>query len=96
MIKPKQRAHLKKLAHDMQPSIQIGKSGVTETVIRQVEELLEKRELIKGKCLDTSPEAVEEVARILIDHTGADFVQTIGHTFVLYRPAKKPVLVLPR
>lgn len=96
MITPKQRAFLKKEAHALEPSIMVGKSGVTETVIKQVEEMLEKRELIKGKCLDTSPEDAKEIVQILIDHTGSDFVQTIGRTFVLYRPAKKPVLVLPR
>lgn len=96
MITPKQRAYLKKQAHELQPSIQVGKSGITETVIRQVDEMLEKRELVKGKCLDTSPDAVHEVMQTLLEETGADFVQTIGHTFVIYRPAKKPVLELPR
>ncbi len=96
MITPKQRAFLKKTAHELQPSIQVGKSGITDTVIRQVDEMLEKRELVKGKCLDTAPEAVSEVMQVLLDATGAEFVQTIGHTFVLYRAAKKPVLELPR
>ncbi len=96
MITPKQRAFLKKEAHGMTPTIVIGKGGITEEVIQQVDAQLEKRELIKGKCLDTSPVTAEEAARILLDAVSCDFVQKIGSVFVLYRPAKKPAIVLPR
>lgn len=96
MINPKQRAFLKKMAHEMKPTIQVGKGGITEHVIRQIDEMLEAHELIKGRVLDTSPAGVREVTQELIDATGADFVQTIGLTFVLYRPAKTPAIRLPR
>lgn len=96
MITPKQRAFLKKEAHGMQPTLLIGKSGITDELIRQADEQLEKRELIKGKCLDTAPVTAEEAAQILMDAVSCDFVQKIGSVFVLYRPAKNPVLKLPR
>lgn len=96
MITPKQRAFLKKEAHHMQPSIMVGKGGVSEHTIQQVDEMLEKRELIKGRCLDTAPDSVKEVAQQLMEATGADFVQAIGLTFVLYRPADPKIIQLPK
>lgn len=96
MITPKQRAFLKKEAHGMTPTVLIGKGGINEQLIKQVDEQLEKRELVKGKCLDTSPVTAEEAAQVLMDVVSCDFVQRIGSVFVLYRPAKKPVITLPR
>lgn len=96
MITPKQRAFLKKEAHTMQPSILVGKGGVSDNTIQQVDEMLAKRELIKGRCLDNAPESAKEVAQDLMEATGADFVQAIGSTFVLYRPADTPKIQLPR
>lgn len=96
MITPKQRAFLKKEAHGMTPTVLIGKGGISDELIRQVNEQLEKRELVKGKCLDTSPVQAAEAAEILLNACSCDFVQKIGSVFVLYRPAKKPVLQLPR
>ena len=46
MITGKQRAYLRKMAHELQPIIQIGKEGLSDTVIVAIDEPLEKRELI--------------------------------------------------
>ena len=54
MITGKQRAYLRGLANTMTPIFQIGKNGVEETFLRQLEEALEARELIKIKVLDSS------------------------------------------
>ena len=96
MITPKQRAYLKRQAHTLTPSLVIGKGGLSEELIKQLDEQLEKRELVKGKCLDTSPVSADEAARLFMDALSCAFVQRIGSVFVLYRPAKKPVYSLPR
>ena len=54
MINPKQRAFLKSLAHSMEPIMNIGKYGVNDETIRQLDLALEKRELINC-LLYTSP-----------------------------------------
>lgn len=89
MITGKQRAFLRKLGHDLQPVMQIGKEGLSDTVIGAVDEVLEKRELVKisileNAMLDTKDTCNETAARL-----GAEPVQAIGNKFILYRRAEK-------
>ena len=51
MLTGKQRAYLKSMANTMEPLFQIGKNGVSENFIKQVEEALEAREIIKINVL---------------------------------------------
>ena len=96
-ITPKQRAHLKSLAHHLKPVAFVGKEGVGDSTIRSVEEALNTRELIKVKVLEASPSNVREAGAELgqrIDN--AELVQTIGRIAVLYRPHPvKPQIELP-
>ena len=89
----KQRAYLRKLAQKLDPVVQIGKGGVTPEVVASVNEVLEARELIKATVLDN---CFEDVANTVGERARAEVVQVIGRKFVLYRPAKKPVIELPR
>jgi len=82
----KQRAQLRGLANTIDTIVQVGKDGITENVIAQVNEALEARELIKGRVLDNNIEydarlAAEELAKA----TRSQVVQVIGSKFVLYR-----------
>jgi len=82
----KQRAQLRGLANTIDTIVQVGKDGITENVIAQVNEALEARELIKGRVLDNNIEydarmAAEELAAA----TRSQVVQVIGSKFVLYR-----------
>ena len=94
MLTSKQRAYLRSLAVNEDTILMVGKSGMGPEVIKQADDALEKRELIKGRVLPVSPrEAAEELAQ----KTGSDVVQVIGSRFVLYRRKKKdPKIVLPR
>ncbi len=89
MLNSKQRAQLRALANSIETIFQIGKSGINEQLIRQVDETLEVRELIKLRVLETSPQSVREVADTVAAETGADVVQVIGSRFVLYRESKE-------
>ncbi|MCL2033591.1 MAG: YhbY family RNA-binding protein [Oscillospiraceae bacterium] len=89
MITTKQRAKLRGLANPMDTILQIGKSGIIGTTITQVDEALSARELIKLRCLETSPVTAKEAAATLAENLEADIVQVIGTRFVLFRRNKK-------
>ncbi len=89
MLNSKQRAQLRSMANSYEAIFQIGKGGVNDQLIRQVDETLEKRELIKCSVLETAPQTSREAADQIADATGADVVQVIGRKFVLYRKSKE-------
>lgn len=81
----------------MDPIFQIGKNGITENFIKQVDDALEARELIKIKVLNNSFLEPKEVANDLAEKLDAEFVQSIGNKFVLYRESKeKKKIQLPK
>lgn len=89
MITSKQRAYLRGLANPLEPIFQIGKNGAgDEEQIKQIENALEARELIKLHVLDSCPQSTREAAGIVAEGCGADVVSVIGFKFVLYRPSE--------
>lgn len=85
MLSGKDRSYLRGEANELDPVIHIGKDGVTEAVLEQVEELLEIHELIKGRVLDNAPKDVKAVAHDLATKTDASVVQVIGSVFVIFK-----------
>ncbi len=81
----KQRAQLRGLANDIDTIVHIGKDGVGENLVKQADDALEARELIKGKVLENSPLSPREGAEELAKVTRSQVVQVIGTKFVLYR-----------
>ena len=82
----KQRAQLRGLANTMDTILHIGKDGIGENLVKQADDALEARELIKGKVLENNIEydarlAAQELAKA----TRSEVVQVIGNKFVLYR-----------
>lgn len=98
MLTSKQRAYLRSLAVNEETILTVGKSGMGPEIVKQADDALEKRELIKGRVLpDTCPVSPREAAEELAAKTGSDVAQVIGSRFVLYRRRKKdPKIVLPR
>lgn len=88
MLTGKQRSYLKKLAHDLEPTVYIGKSGLTENIKKELEIGFESRELVKVKIQEGCELKVKEVANELADELSAEFVQAIGRKFTLYRESK--------
>ena len=84
-LSSKQRAQLRGLANDLDTIVHIGKDGVGENLIKQADNALEARELIKGKVLENSPLSPREGAQELAQATRSQVVQVIGTKFVLYR-----------
>ena len=93
----KQRAYLRAQANGLDTILYVGKGGITEAVIRQTEEALTARELIKGRVLEASLLTAREACEQLAEATGAEGIQTVGSRFVLYRQdPKEPKYVLPK
>lgn len=88
MITSKQRSYLKSLANKLNPSIQIGKVGLTDAIIDELEVQLEHKELVKISVLENSPVEVEEIRDEIIEKTMAHFVQSIGNKLIIYRESK--------
>ena len=94
----KQRAQLRGIAAGEDTIIHIGKDGISENLIKQVNDALEARELVKGRVLENSLYTAREAAEELKVPTRSEVVQVIGTKFVLYRPShrkdKKDKIVL--
>jgi RNA-binding protein len=75
------RAH----GHALTPVVQIGKAGVTEAVLRQVQQALADHELIKVKIAGESPEDRFTVAERLAEGPGVNVVQILGRVILVYK-----------
>ena len=96
----KQRAYLRGLANPLEPIVIIGKEGIGDNLIKQANDALEARELIKCRVLENSMLTAREACDELSVLTRSEQVQVIGTKFVLYRPThkkdKKDKIVLPK
>ena len=84
-----QRKRLRGLAHDLSPRVHLGKAGLTEASLAQIDKVLADHELIKVRFLEGKAEKdalVEEIERRL--HCGG--AGRVGHVAILYRPHADP------
>ena len=97
LLNSKQRAFLRSKANSEEPILHLGKGGLSEPLLRQAEDALAARELIKGKVLETAPFSSREAAEQVAQAVCAEVVHVIGRTFVLYRRnQKEPKIQLPK
>ncbi|MBQ4613151.1 MAG: ribosome assembly RNA-binding protein YhbY [Clostridia bacterium] len=93
----KQRAYLRSLANKLEPIVHAGKGGVSDAMIKQADDALTAREIIKGKALETAPASAREIAEQIAAAVNAEVVHVIGRTFVLFRQNEKESQIkLPR
>lgn len=85
MLTAKQKSFLRSLANTQEPIIQVGKGGVTETVVTAVNQALTARELVKLTVLNNCQNPVELVAQELLRATSSELIQHLGRKIVLYR-----------
>ena len=79
-----QQQHLRRLAHELKPIVQVGKQGLTATVITSVDQALSTRELIKIKFGEHKDQS-RAFAQAIATATHSELVSVIGHTAILYR-----------
>lgn len=93
----KQRAYLRGLANKIDSIFQVGKSGISDNLIKQLNDALEAREIIKITVLETSPASAKDLGNELANLTNSILVQTIGSKITLFRARKKDSkIVLPK
>lgn len=97
MLTSKQRAALRAMSNGVEAILQIGKGGVGDQLVKQVNDALQARELVKLSVLETAPDPTKEAAQELAQRTRSEVVQVIGRKIVLYRPNRdKPGIQLPK
>ena len=85
----KQRAYLRGLANTIEPIFQIGKTGISENLIKQLDDALEARELIKISVLETAPDTAKDLSNEIAEQTNSIVVQVIGSKITLFRQKKE-------
>ena len=86
----KERAALRAQANGLVPLFQVGKGGISDALIKQTDDALEARELIKLKVLlETSPEPPKVIADKLAAAPGAEVISVVGGSMIFYRYSKK-------
>lgn len=97
MLTSKQRAYLRGIAAKEDTILQVGKGGIGENLITQVNDALKAREIVKLKVLETAMLSPQEAAAQLAEATKSDVVQTIGNKLVLFkRNPQEPKIELPK
>jgi RNA-binding protein len=97
MITSKQRSFLRSMANTMEPIFQLGKNGIEEAFLKQVDDALEARELIKISVLNNSGYEAREASDAICEELKCEGIQAIGSKIVLYRKSsKKPKIELPQ
>ncbi|SHG88528.1 ribosome assembly RNA-binding protein YhbY [Tepidibacter thalassicus] len=97
MLTGKQRSYLKSIANKTKPITQIGKEGVTDAFLNQLDDALEAREIVKVTVLENSGLEVKKTASEVAKAVRAEFVQAIGSKFTIYRKSiNKPKIELPK
>lgn len=92
----KQRRALRALAHPLKPMLQLGKQGLSESFLQQLDSALLQHELIKLKVLENAPTSPRESSAVLAEQLDLEVIQVIGRTLILYRPhPENPQIILP-
>ena len=84
-----QRQYLRKIAHDLRPVVQLGKQGLTPSLLSTVDHALGAHELIKLKFLDYQDEK-QELATQIVEELQAHLVAVVGNIAIMYRSQPDP------
>ena len=77
---------IKAKAKSLEPVVRIGKNGMNDSVIQEIEKLLKKRKLIKIKMLNNCPpEERDNIIERSVSETNSILIDKLGNVFVLYR-----------
>ncbi|HHZ12424.1 MAG: ribosome assembly RNA-binding protein YhbY [Caldicoprobacterales bacterium] len=96
MLTSKQRSYLRRMANQIDSIFQIGKGGINANLIKQLDDALEARELVKVHVLQNAEMDIKDIFKELARELSAQEVQLIGSRFVLYRKStKNPKIELP-
>ena len=89
MLNNQEKSKLRAMGQKLKSLFQIGKDGISENLIKTLNDSLEAHELVKLNALKSCPTPIQEIAIELSAQTKSEIIQIIGHTVVLYRRSKK-------
>ncbi len=92
----KQNKFLRGLAHELNPVVKVGQHGVNEAAIKEISRCLADHELIKIRISCDDQEIFKATLSEIESACGAETVNAIGHTVILFKRAKQPKIELPR
>lgn len=93
----RQKRHLRSLAHDLTPVVQVGKEGISAGVVQATERALTDHELIKVRLPQVEKDERVEMADTLRQRTASHLAGMVGRIAILYRPhPEKPRIRLPK
>ena len=81
----KQKKHLRRLAHPMNPIVMLGNAGLTESVVAELDRALTDHELVKVSARVGERAARDDALAVLASRTSAELVQQVGYVGVFYR-----------
>jgi RNA-binding protein len=92
----KQKKHLRRLAHPMNPIVMLGNAGLTDAVVAELDRALSDHELVKVTARVAERDARNQALATLASRTRAELVQRVGHVGVFYRRRKElPKILIP-
>jgi RNA-binding protein len=95
-LSEKQKKHLRRLAHPMNPIVMLGNAGLTDAVVAELERALTDHELVKVSARVGDRDVRNDALATLASRTVSELVQRIGHVGVFYRRRKElPKILLP-
>ena len=93
----KQKSFLRSMGMTLDPVVNMGKEGVTPTVVQAAQEAIKKRELIKVRVLQNCFEEPKDAITTWTERCNAYLVQVIGRNGLLFRRNfDKPKIELPK
>ncbi|MDM8561665.1 ribosome assembly RNA-binding protein YhbY [Candidatus Parabeggiatoa sp. HSG14] len=95
ILTTQQIRHLRGLAHHLKPVLMIGEKGISDNVLVELDRALNDHELIKVNIAGAMKKERQVVTKQLCQVSDAQLVQMIGRMSILYRPNKKPKLIIP-
>lgn len=95
-VNDKQKRYLRGLAHPLKPVVMIGNKGLTDTVLAEIDNALERHELIKVRVSGLEKADRTTICDDIALKTSSNLIMMIGHIGGFYRPAKEPTIQLPK
>lgn len=94
MLSNSQKKELRSIAHQEKVMVQIGKNGITDTVLESFENALLAHNLVKVNLLKSAPITVDEVKKELVERFSVDVVSQVGRVLVVYRYNKEGRVII--
>lgn len=85
-----QKKYFRTIGHNLNPVVIVADKGLSDGVVEETTRALNDHELIKVKFAIIDREARQQLMKELTEMVGAEIIQTIGKTALLYKPAHKP------